>query len=64
MVFERALGIRINSDVLSAQQQLFASRRDWVKARYDTLLAGLKLKAAAGVLSEEDVLAVNGLLGR
>ena len=40
------------------------SRRDWVKARYDTLLAGLKLKAAAGVLSEEDVLAVNGLLGR
>lgn len=57
------LGIRINSDVLSAQQQLFASRRDWVKARYDTLLAGLKLKAAAGVLSEQDVLAVNGLLG-
>jgi len=57
------LGIRINSDVLSAQQQLFASRRDWVKARYDTLLAGLKLKAAAGVLSEQDVLAINGLLG-
>lgn len=31
---------------------------------YDTLLTGLKLKAAAGVLSEEDVLAINGLLGR
>ena len=58
------LGIRINSDVLSAQQQLFASRRDWVKARYDTLLAGLKLKAAAGVLSGADVLAVNRLLVR
>ncbi|NNM79156.1 MAG: TolC family protein, partial [Gallionella sp.] len=58
------LGIRINSDVLSAQQQLFASRRDWVKSRYDTLLAGLKLKAAAGVLSEADVLAINGLLVR
>ncbi len=58
------LGIRINSDVLGAQQQLFAARRDWVKARYDTLLAGLKLKAAAGVLSEADVLAINGLLVR
>lgn len=58
------LGIRINSDVLNAQQQLFASKRDLVKARYDTLLAGLKLKAAAGVLSEADVLAINGLLVR
>lgn len=56
------LGIRINSDVLNAQQQLFTSRRDLVKARYDTLLQGLKLKAAAGVLSELDVEAVNGML--
>ncbi len=58
------LGIRINSDVLNAQQQLFASRRDLVKARYDTLLQGLKLKAAAGVLSEADVVAINGMLER
>ncbi|MGB8517262.1 MAG: TolC family protein [Gallionella sp.] len=58
------LGIRINSDVLNAQQQLFTAKRDWVKARYDTLLAGLKLKAAAGVLTEADVMGINGLLGR
>lgn len=56
------LGLRINSDVLNAQQQLFATKRDLAKARYGTLFAGLKLKAAAGVLSESDVQVVNGLL--
>ena len=56
------LGLRINSDVLNAQQQLFVSKRDLAKARYDTLFAGLKLKAAAGVLSESDVQVINGLL--
>ncbi len=56
------LGIRINSDVLNAQQQLFVSRRDLVKARYDTLMQGLKLKAAAGVLTEADVVTINGML--
>lgn len=56
------LGIRINSDVLGAEQQLFASRRDLAKARYDTLLQGLKLKAAAGALDPSDLAAVNGLL--
>lgn len=58
------LGLRINSDVLNAQQQLYASKRDLTKARYDTLLEGLKLKAAAGVLSDFDVEVVNRLLER
>lgn len=58
------LGIRINSDVLNAQPQLFMAKRDLVKARYDTLLAGLKLKAAAGVLTEADMMGINGLLGK
>jgi outer membrane protein len=56
------LGIRINSDVLGAEQQLYASQRDLAKARYDTLFQGLKLKAAAGALSEADVVTVNALL--
>ena len=55
-------GLRINSDVLNAEQQLYSSRRDLVKARYDTLLQGLKLKAAAGVLTESDIVTVNGML--
>ena len=56
------LGIHMNIDVLNAEQQLYTSQRDLVKARYDTLFQGLKLKAAAGILVEEDVYAVNQLL--
>lgn len=56
------LGIRINIDVLNAEQQLFTAQRDLSKARYDTLLQGFKLKAAAGTLSEDDLLAVNAML--
>jgi len=57
------LGIRINSDVLNAEQQLYSSMQDLDKARYDTLFAGLKLKAATGELSSADLDAVNALLG-
>jgi len=57
-----SLGIRINSDVLDAEQQLYGSRRDLAQARYDALLEGLKLKAAAGELSEQDIAAINGML--
>jgi len=56
------LGVRINVDVLNAQQQLFETRRALLRARYDTLMAGLRLKAASGVLGEADVEAVNQLL--
>jgi outer membrane protein len=56
------LGIHMNIDVLNAEQQLYTAQRDLVKARYDTLFQGLKLKAAAGILTEEDVYAVNQLL--
>jgi len=56
------LGIHVNIDVLNAEQQLYTAQRDLVKARYDTLFQGFKLKAAAGELSESDVLVVNGLL--
>lgn len=56
------VGVRINIDVLNAQQQLYSTRRDLAKARYDTLLAGLKLKAAAGTLGEADLAELNALL--
>ncbi|MBI3523098.1 MAG: TolC family outer membrane protein [Betaproteobacteria bacterium] len=56
------VGVRINIDVLNAQQQLYSTRRDLAKARLDTLAAQLKLKAAAGTLGEDDVAAVNALL--
>jgi outer membrane protein len=58
------VGVRINIDVLNAQQQLYATRRDLAKSRYDTLIAQLRLKAAAGSLGEEDVQAINALLAK
>jgi len=49
------VGVRINIDVLNAQQQLFSTRRDLAVARYNTITNQLRLKAAAGSLREEDV---------
>ncbi|MFM8677295.1 MAG: TolC family protein, partial [Burkholderiaceae bacterium] len=58
------VGVRINIDVLNAQQQLFTTQRDLSKARYDTLLNSLRLKAAAGSLADRDIDDVNGLLAK
>ena len=57
------VGVRINIDVLNAQQQVFQTKRDLSRSRYDTIVNGLRLKAAAGALSEADVEDVNRLLG-
>ena len=56
------VGVRINIDVLNAQQQLYSTRQSLAKARYDTIMSGLRLKSAAGTLKDEDVAQVNGLL--
>ena len=56
------VGVRINIDVLNAQSQLFDTLQKLSKARYDTLMAQLKLKAAAGTLGDEDIRAINTLL--
>ena len=56
------VGVRINIDVLNAQQQLFTTRRDLAKARYDVLVNGLRLKSLAGALGEDDLRVVNALL--
>ncbi|GAB3457585.1 TolC family outer membrane protein [Massilia terrae] len=56
------VGVRINIDVLNAQKQLYSTQTDLAKARYNTIMNGLRLKAAAGTLSEQDLAAVNGLL--
>jgi outer membrane protein len=56
------VGIRINIDVLNAQQQLYSTVRDLALARYNTILNNLKLKQAAGTLREEDLEEVNRVL--
>jgi outer membrane protein len=56
------VGVRINIDVLNAQKQVYSTRTDLAKARYNTIMNGLRLKAAAGTLREEDLMPVNNLL--
>ena len=56
------VGVRINIDVLNAENQVYVTRRDLAKATIDTLMAQLRLKAAVGALGDEDVEQVNALL--
>lgn len=55
------VGVRINIDVLNAEQQVYVTKRDLARARFDTLLAQLKLKAAVGSLGEADLEQINPL---
>ncbi len=56
------VGVRINIDVLNSQSQLFQTKRDLAKARYDVMVGQLKLRQAAGVLKAEDLQSINRLL--
>lgn len=56
------VGVRINIDVLNAENQVYVTTRDLAKATFDTLMAQLRLKAAVGALSEDDVAQINALL--
>ena len=56
------VGVRINIDVLNADNQVYVTRRDLAKAVVETLMSQLRLKAAVGTLSDDDVAAANALL--
>ncbi len=58
------VGVRINIDVLNSQSQLFQTKRDLAKARYDVLVNGLKLRQASGTLKPDDLQSVNSLLSK
>jgi outer membrane protein len=53
------VGVRVNSDVLNTQSQLFQTKRDLAQARYNVLLSGLKLRQASGTLSANDLTPIN-----
>jgi len=56
------VGTRTSVDVLNAQRELFRARRDLAAARYAYILDILRLKQAAGTLSETDVEQISGWL--
>jgi outer membrane protein len=58
------VGVRVNLDVLNAQNQLFITQRDLAKARYDVLMRELQLRQAAGTPTAGDLGAVNQLLAK
>ncbi|HEV8314130.1 MAG TPA: TolC family outer membrane protein [Burkholderiaceae bacterium] len=58
------VGVRVNLDVLNAQTQLYNTRTDLAKGRYDVIVGNLKLRQATGQLRPEDVNAANTLLAK
>lgn len=56
------VGTLINLDVLIALDALFTTRATLYKARYDTILNALRLKAHAAALTDQDLVTVNALL--
>ena len=57
-----SVGVNINIDVLNSQSQLYQTKRDLAKARYDVLVSNLKLRQAAGTLTPADLQPINALL--
>ncbi len=57
-----SVGVNINIDVLNAQSQLYQTKRDLAKARYDVLVGTLKLRQATGTLTPQDLQPINALL--
>jgi outer membrane protein, protease secretion system len=53
-------GVRVNLDLLNAEQQLYSAQRDLAQARYSYLIADLRLRADAGVLSAADLRDIAG----
>ncbi|HAT51060.1 MAG: TolC family outer membrane protein [Nitrospirae bacterium] len=59
----REVGFRTMLDVLKGERDFYQAERNLSNARYGTILASLKLKMSAGVLSVQDLEQINGWLG-
>ena len=55
-------GLETIIQVLDAERDLYAAKRDSAKARYEYLLNHLRLKQGVGTLSDEDLLDMNKLM--
>ncbi len=53
------VGTRTSVDVLNSLRETYRSKRDYASARYDYLINTLKLKQAAGILTEDDIPVIN-----
>jgi len=51
--------VRTTLDVLNTQQNVFQARRDLAQSYFNYLIGVLRLKAAIGTLSEQDLEDIN-----
>lgn len=58
------LGMRINIDVLNAQNAYAQAQYNLAQAQYNTILGNVNLKAAIGELGDDDVQYINALLDK
>lgn len=56
------VGTRTMVDVLAIQRNLYKAKSDYARSRYDYLINGIKLKQAAGSLTEQDLEQINQYL--
>ena len=56
------VGVRTSVDVLNAQQQFFAAKRELLQARYNYLVNIIRLKSASGLVAEVDLQDINNQL--
>lgn len=56
------VGTRTAVEVLNSQRELFRAQRDYARARYDYAISTLRLKQAAGILTEADLDHLNSWL--
>jgi protease secretion system outer membrane protein len=57
-------GYRTNADVLDAQSKVYTARRDLARARYDYLVARMRLQLQAGATLDEIVADIDAQLAR
>lgn len=63
-ILGQQVGVRTEVDVLNAQQQLYAAKRDLAKAYHGYLMSRLRLHAEAGELDEDTLVQINAMLIR
>ena len=56
------VGVKVNIDVLNAQSQLYSTKAQLSKARYDVMLGELKLRQSVGTLTMDDLQPIDAQL--
>lgn len=56
------VGTRTTVDVLQSRRAVYSAQTQFLRSKYDYILSVIQLKQAAGMLSEQDIVEINGWL--